>query len=52
MYAVGIIGVIISGIILRKQNLWGEPSFVMELPPTTSRMRGVLRQMWDRGKGL
>lgn len=53
MYAVGIIGVIISGIILKKTKPFrGEPSpFVMELPPYHfPRMRGVLRQMWDRGK--
>ncbi len=53
MYAVGIIGVIIAGIVLKRTKPFkGEPApFVMELPPYHfPRMRGVLRQMWDRGK--
>ncbi len=53
MYAVGIVGVIIAGIFLKKTKPFrGDPSpFVMELPPYHfPRMRNVFRHMWDRGK--
>ena len=53
MYAVGILGVIISGILLKKTRAFaGDPApFVMELPTYhLPRAKGVLIHMWDRGK--
>lgn len=55
MYFLGIAAVIISGIILKKTNMFaGDPApFVMELPqyhiPST---KGVLIHMWERAKAF
>ncbi len=53
MYAIGILGVIFSGILLKKTKPFaGDPApFVMELPAYhLPRAKGVFIHMWDRGK--
>lgn len=53
MYLIGIVGVIVSGILLKKTKAFsGDPApFVMELPSYhIPRLKSVAIQMWDRGK--
>ncbi len=54
IYLLGIVIAILSGIILRKTVLKGEPTpFLMELPPyRIPTGKGLLIHMWDRGKGF
>ena len=55
MYMLGIGMVILSGLILKRTRMFkGKPApFVMELPPYRMPLaRGVLFQMWDRGKAF
>lgn len=54
LYILGIIVGILSGIVLKKTVLRGEPApFVMELPPyRIPTVKGLLIHMWDRGKGF
>ncbi len=54
VYLLGIVIAILSGIILRKTVLKGEPApFLMELPPyRIPTGKGLLIHMWDRGKAF
>ncbi len=55
MYIIGISMVIVSGILLKKTELFGgEPApFVMELPSyRMPKLRGVLTHMWERARAF
>ncbi len=54
-YFIGVVAIVISGIILKKTPAFSgyEAPFVMELPPYKApKIRGLLIQMWDRGKSF